>query len=95
VPYPSPFNPKIQPVVIRYVLEKRSNVWINIYDMSRKIVKRVVEAEPRGPGLCEDKWYGVNFGGEQLANGVYFCEVIAKNGDGEARKYTALGIFGK
>lgn len=95
VPYPSPFDPKIQPVVIRYVLDARSDVWVNIYDMSGRIVKNIVEAQSRGPGICEDKWYGNNFAGEELANGIYICEIKAKNENGENRRYTSLAIFGK
>jgi len=95
IPYPSPFDPKVQPIIIRYVLAKKSDVWINIYDMSGRIVKGVIEAQGRGPGLCEDPWNGTNFGGAGLANGVYFCEVKAKNEDGEFKRYTSLAIFGK
>ena len=95
IPYPSPFDPKVQPVVIRYVLDKKSDVWINIYDMSGRVVKRVVDAQSRGPGLCEDTWNGSNFGGSELANGVYFCELVAKNDQGTYKKYKSLAIFGK
>ena len=95
IPYPSPFDPKKQPVVIRYVLEKKSDVWINIYDMSGRIVKAVIDNQGRGPGLCEDQWNGANFGGEKLANGVYFCEIVAKNDDGKFKRYSSLAIFGK
>ncbi len=95
IPYPSPFDPKVQPVVIRYVLGSKSDVWINIYDMSGRIVKVVLDNQSRGPGLCEDTWNGTNFGGSELANGVYFCELIAKTDQGTYKKYKSLAIFGK
>lgn len=95
IPYPSPFDPKKQPVILRYVLDKRSDVWIYIFDMGGRIVKTVAEAQGRGPGLCEDQWSGTNFGGEELANGVYFCEIKIKNDDGEFKRYASLAIYGK
>lgn len=95
VPYPSPFDPRLQPIAIRYVLNKDASVSINIYDMSGRMVRNVVDAGMRKAGVNEDQWAGINYAGETLANGVYFCEVVAKDDEGEHRRHTALAIFGK
>jgi len=95
VPYPSPFDPARGPIKINYTLSKRSDVTINVYNMGRKLVKNVIDNQSRNAGTCEDAWNGTNYAGDTMANGVYFCEVIAKDSDGEHRKYTSFAIFGK
>jgi hypothetical protein len=95
VPYPSPFDPARGPIKLNYTLSKLSVVTINIYNMGRRLVKNVVDNQSRNAGTCEDSWDGSNYAGDRMANGVYFCEVIAKDSDGEHRKYTSFAIFGK
>jgi hypothetical protein len=95
IPYPSPFDPKVQPVIIRYILNKRADVTVTIYDMSGRVVKTVVSNETRDAGISEAQWAGDNYAGEGLANGVYFCEIVAKDDDGEHRRYSSVAIFGK
>lgn len=95
VPYPSPFDPKRQPVTIRYVLTKNADVWVNMYDMSGRLIRNVIDGTARDAGIVEDTWDGVGYTGEEMANGVYVCEIVAKDTDGEHRRYTALAIFAK
>lgn len=95
VPYPSPFDPRIQPVALRYVLDKKCSVSVNIYDMSGRVVRNIVNKESRDPGVNEETWAGANYSGDTLANGVYFCEIVARDEDGEHRRYSSLAIFGK
>lgn len=95
VPYPSPFDPHERAVVIRCVLSKDAEMTINIYDTSGKLVKTVIEGQERKAGEQNVEWEGNNYAGQDLANGIYFCEVIAKDEDGEHRKYEALTIFRK
>ncbi|MHB9156013.1 MAG: FlgD immunoglobulin-like domain containing protein [Endomicrobiales bacterium] len=95
VPYPSPFDPRKQPVTIRYVLNKRAEVSINIYDMGGRLVKNIINNEQKDAGISEDTWQGTNYSGDELANGVYFCEIVARDDEGEHRRYTSMGIFGK
>ena len=95
VPYPCPFDPK-EGTTIRYVLAKDSKVTINIYNMAGRLVKTVIMNEERGAGEhTQDKWFGDNYVREELANGIYFCEIIAEDDDGEHRYYQSLAIFGK
>jgi hypothetical protein len=93
VPYPSPFNPNKQPIVIRYVLAQESEVTVNIYDQSGMLIKNIVDKQIRSPGIQEDNWFGDNFSGLSLANGIYFCEIIVKNSLGQFKHYTSLAVF--
>lgn len=95
VPYPCPFDPNVQPITIRYVLDKKAIISVNIYDMSGRVVKTLVHEVEKDPGFHEEKWFGENYVGEILANGVYFCEIVAKDNTDEQRRYTSLAIFGK
>ncbi len=91
VTYPSPFNPKKQKVKIKYVLAKKSNVTIRLYDKAGKVVCKLVDGEERSAGTNEEEWNGRNYAGETLATGAYIVEIIA----GSDRRYTALAIVGK
>jgi flagellar hook assembly protein FlgD len=93
IPYPSPCDPTKQPVSIRYVLSEESEVTINIYDQSGTLIKNLVEKQNRLPGVQEENWFGDNFAGLSLANGIYFCEIVVKNTKGQYRHYTPLAIF--
>lgn len=95
IPYPSPCDPKIQPVTIRYVLNKRADVTVNIFDMGGRLVKNIISNDSREPGINEETWRAENYAGADLANGIYLCEVVARDSDGEHRRYTSLAIFGK
>jgi hypothetical protein len=95
VPYPSPFDPARGPVKLNYTLSRRADVTVNIYNMGRKLVKNIIDNQARGAGTFEETWDGTNYAGDTMANGVYFCEVIAKDSEGEHRRYTALAILGK
>jgi len=94
VPFPSPFDPSAEGVTIRYVLEKDSKVSISIYNTAGELVKTLVDNENRSAGLnTSDIWYGKNFKENKMANGIYFCEIIAEDSEGEHRKYIALAVL--
>jgi len=95
VPYPSPFDPNKTPLKIRYTLKQESYVTISIYNQAGFLVKNITNNEFRPAGINEEEWFGENFAGEKLANDVYFCEVIAKNKNGENRYYTSVILFRK
>ena len=44
--------------------------------------------------MHEKKWCGDNFANQQLANGVYICEIVAKSDGKEERKYRKIAIYG-
>ncbi len=93
--YPSPFDPKEENLTIRYVLRENARVTINIYDSARRLVKTVIKSAGKSRGLNESTWNGTSFGGSSLANGIYFCELIAESAKKEYRVYQAIAIFGK
>jgi hypothetical protein len=65
---PNPFNPS---TVIRYSLEARRHVRIDIFDVSGRVVRTLVdEARPAGNQTVE--WDGTNANGHSVASGMYF-----------------------
>jgi cytochrome bd-type quinol oxidase subunit 1 len=71
--YPNPFNPV---TTIRYRLEHRSHVTLEIYDVNGGIVSRIFEGE-RKAGLNSVTWDGRNESGAAVASGIYFCRLGA------------------
>jgi len=79
--YPSPFSPRIDgSCTIVYSLGYPQEVSILIYDFSGELVKTLLDSQMRGPGTgLEEKWYGVNDRGEDVANGIYFYVIKVNN----------------
>jgi hypothetical protein len=68
--YPNPFNPLTN---IQYSLSQNANVKLNIYDITGKLIKTLVnENEFAGR-------YWVQFDSGHLSSGVYFYTMIANN----------------
>ncbi len=68
--YPNPFNPSTQ---IDFSLSKSSHVLLNIYDITGRLVKTLVnEVENSGS-------HKITFDGSRLASGVYFYTLNAGN----------------
>lgn len=96
IPYPSPFDPHKEAIVIKYVLSQNARVTINIYDMGGKLIKTVIKGQQRSVGEhINDKWEGTDYAGQNLASGIYLCEIIAKDETGEHRKHKSLALFRK
>jgi hypothetical protein len=70
---PNPFNPT---TTIRYVLEKRSQVELAIFNIKGQLV-RVLESGSRPMGLHEATWDGRDTSGTLVASGVYFYRLKA------------------
>lgn len=68
--YPNPFNPG---TTIKYELGNVSNVKLTVYDITGKIVSRLVNQKQR------EGRYSVEFNGTGLASGVYFYELEAES----------------
>jgi uncharacterized membrane protein len=95
LPYPSPYNPKSgKPMKIRYIIDENSEVSINIYDRAGKLVSRVLQSENRSAGINTHEWEAKSYAGDNLANGVYICEIIVK-GSKEDRRYCSFAILRK
>ncbi len=96
IPYPSPFDPSKEEIVIKYVLSHQARVTINIYDVGGKLIKTLIKEQERSVGEhINDRWKGTNYANQNLASGIYLCEIIAKDVSGEHRKYKSLAIFRK
>ncbi len=74
--YPNPFNPETW---IPYQLAKNSDITIRIYDASGRIVRTLFTGhQTAGYYLSRGEaayWDGKNELGEQMASGVYVCEL--------------------
>ena len=84
--YPNPFNPETW---IPYRLAWDSDVTLTIFDRSGRVV-RMLEVGHRIAGFYESAdraiyWDGRNQFGEQVANGVYFYTLTAKDFTGTRR----------
>ncbi|MBK8550275.1 MAG: T9SS type A sorting domain-containing protein [Ignavibacteria bacterium] len=67
--YPNPFNPV---TTINYSLKNQTNVKINIYDASGKLVESMDKGMQR-PGI-----HSVNFNGAEISSGVYYYELLTE-----------------
>lgn len=72
--YPNPFNPGTS---IRFDLPAAERVRLDIYDISGRLVRRLVDGEERGPGPVDVFWDGTSDAGERAASGVYYCRLRA------------------
>ncbi len=72
--YPNPFSSW---TLVQYELPLESTVCLNIYDISGKLVKRLVSCEQLGAGAYSVRWDGTNIGHKAVADGIYFCRLSA------------------
>jgi hypothetical protein len=70
---PNPFNPVTR---IRFDLPRTARVRLNIYDVSGKLVRKLVDAEME-PGSKDILWDGRDGGGRSVASGIYFYRLTA------------------
>jgi len=76
--YPNPFNPETW---IPYQLAEQAHVTIVIYDADGHLI-RTLSLGPKRPGTYTSKceaayWDGRSDNGEQVAAGIYFCQLRA------------------
>jgi hypothetical protein len=79
---PNPFNPR---TTIHFGLPEARSVRLSIYDLAGRRV-RVVLDEPRGAGMHEVVWAGVDASNRQVSSGIYFAVLEA----GETRRTLKL-----
>ena len=70
--YPNPFNPT---TTIEFTLANRTDVSLSIYDVSGRLVRRLLIDEPKAAGVHRIGWNALNDEGKRLASGVYFCRL--------------------
>ena len=78
---PNPFKENTR---ISFTLTRQSTVSIVIYDMTLRPVRVLVDNEVWDAGEYIGKnaigWDGTTTGGEDLARGIYFCQIIVADG---------------
>ena len=73
--YPNPFNPS---TTIQYEIPKAGKVELNIYDLSGRLVKKLLSAFQQA-GLHGEKWNGLNESGKKVSSGFYIYSVKFEN----------------
>jgi len=71
--HPNPFNPS---TTIRYYIPYRARVRLDIYDVTGRLVRRLVNTDQRA-GRYEVGWDGRNEEGRNVDSGVYFYRLTA------------------
>ena len=72
--YPNPFNPL---TVIRYKLEKKSKVYLHIYNTLGERVKTCINGMIKNEGSYSIIWDGKSDSNEILPTGIYFYRITA------------------
>jgi hypothetical protein len=70
--YPNPFNPTTN---IRFELPRDKAVSLTIFDVSGRVVKRIVDNQHLSQGVHEFQWDGTNAAGGQVASGTYLYQL--------------------
>jgi len=70
--YPNPFNPTTN---IRFELPRDKAVSLTIFDVSGRIVKRLVDNQYLSQGVHEIQWDGTSDAGGQVASGTYLYQL--------------------
>jgi len=70
--YPNPFNPGTR---IAYDLPRTERVWLEVYDVMGKLIRRLISGKELGPGRFVEYWDGTNENGEKVASGIYYSRL--------------------
>ncbi len=73
--YPNPFNPYTK---IEYEIPQYGIVKINIYDISGKLIRKLIN-EQKNTGKYLVTWDGRNDSGKTVSSGTYFYQIISGN----------------
>ena len=71
--YPNPFNPS---TTIKYGLPNSSNVTLQVFDVTGKLVTTLISGQ-QDAGYHTVEWNGLNMTGHQVATGIYFYKIKA------------------
>jgi hypothetical protein len=74
--YPNPFNPS---TTIRFSIPKNEKVRLEVYDITGKLVKSLIDSEYLNAGTYESKWNGINNRGENVSSGIYIARLTTSN----------------
>ena len=82
-------NPFVDSTEIRFTLTRQSRVNIVIYDSTLRPVRVLIDGVAE-PGKKEIEWDGTSSGGEDLARGIYFCQIMV--GDDIEPEYAIIKL---
>jgi len=71
---PNPFNPS---TTISFTLPAECAVRLDVYDVSGRLVARLLNGEKRGAGLHNVEWNGRDASGRAAASGIYVYRLTA------------------
>lgn len=77
--HPNPFRRKT--VFVYELTDRADRISLKIYTVSGKCIRTLEEPGMAEPDYHEVEWDGTDEHGEEVANGVYFCQLRAKKGD--------------
>jgi len=83
--YPNPFNPI---TTIKFALDKDENVKLSIYDVSGKLIRKLLDTRLK-KGWHNVTWDGKDSEGKPVTSGVYFY-MLSTSGYRETRKMILL-----
>ena len=86
---PNPFKEKTD---ISFGLARQSTVSIVVYDMTLRPVRVLMDNEIRDAGKNAIRWDGTSSSGEDLARGVYFCQIMVTDGEDFEPEYAILKL---
>ncbi len=72
-PFPNPFTDQ---ATIRYSLPYATSVNLNVYDVSGRLVKNLVQGNA-APGVYTVNWKGIDSGNRKCPSGIYFVRFAA------------------
>lgn len=84
--YPNPFNPE---TTIQFQLAKTSSVNLSVYDLSGKLVKKLIDGELYESGYHALKWNGTDAHGKSVSSGMYIYK-IESDGYSETKRMILL-----
>jgi hypothetical protein len=70
-------NPFSQVTAIRYELPEAAEVSLTVYDVSGRVICRLLEDCRKEPGYHAVRWNGLGEDSQPVAPGVYFCRLSA------------------
>jgi hypothetical protein len=83
---PNPFNPRTS---IEYTIPKQAKVRLEIFDLSGRLVRTLVDRVQSGPERYDVIWDGIDTQGRGVASGTYIYRLRAGDFE-EARRMTLL-----
>ena len=83
---PNPFNPRTS---IEYAIPTDAKVQLEIFDLSGRLIRTLVDESQRGPQRYDVMWDGIDAQGRRVASGTYIYRLRAGEFE-QARRMTLL-----